>query len=190
MYLADHARLSPGKPAMIIPGRGEVTFAQLEARSNQLAHLLHDRGLRRGDHIAVFMENHLMFMDAVWAAFRSGLQVTAINRYLPAEEAAYIATDCMAKALITSRHQAAVAGELLPMIADCPIRLMTDEATEEFESYEAAIAAYPGAPLDQEWMGGSMLYSSGTTGRPKGIVRPLADHGPAEGFVLRQALNR
>jgi long-chain acyl-CoA synthetase len=190
MYLADHARLTPGKAAMIIPGRGEVTFAQLEARSNQLAHLLHARGLRRGDHIAIFMENHLMFMDAVWAGFRSGLQVTAINRYLPAEEAAYIANDCMAKALITSRHQAASAAELLPLIPDCPIRLMVDGATPGFESYEDAIAACPPTPLDQEWMGGSMLYSSGTTGRPKGIIRPLADHGPAEGFDLRQALNR
>jgi len=190
MYLADHARLTPGKAAMIIPGRGEVTFAQLEARSNQLAHLLYARGLRRGDHIAIFMENHLMFMDAVWAGFRSGLQMTAINRYLPAEEAAYIASDCMAKALITSRHQAASAAELLPLIPDCPIRLMVDGATPGFESYEDAIAAYPTTPLDQEWMGGSMLYSSGTTGRPKGITRPLADHGPAEGFVLRQELNR
>ena len=108
MYLADHVRLTPDKPAMIVPGRGEVTFAQLEARSNQLAHLLYDRGLRRGDHIAVYMENHLMFMDAVWAAFRSGLQVTAINRYLPAEEAAYIASDCEARALITSREETSI----------------------------------------------------------------------------------
>ena len=190
MYLADHVRLTPDKPAMIVPGRGEVTFAQLEARSNQLAHLLYDRGLRRGDHIAVYMENHLMFMDAVWAAFRSGLQVTDINRYLPAEEAAYIASDCEARALITSRYQAARAAELLPLIPDCPIRLMTDETASGFESYEDAIAAYPATPLAEEWMGGSMLYSSGTTGRPKGIIRPLPEIGPSEGFVLRQEVNR
>src|SRR6202012_4628484 len=118
------ARRTPDKPAMIIPDRGQVTFAELDARSNQLARLFHDRGLRRGDHIAVFMENNLVFMDAVWAAFRSGLYVTAINRYLPPDEAAYIANDCMAKALVTSHYQRETASALLPLIPDCPIRLM------------------------------------------------------------------
>jgi long-chain acyl-CoA synthetase len=190
MYLADHARLTPDKPAMIVPDRGVVSFAEQDARSNQLAHLLYDRGLRRGDHIAIYMENNLRFMDAVWAAYRSGLQVTAINRYLPPDEAAYIANDCMAKALVTSWYQRERAAALAPLIPDCTIRLMADAAAVGFESYEDALAAYPTTPLDQEWMGGSMLYSSGTTGRPKGIIRPLLDIGPSEGFDLRQALNR
>ena len=190
MYLADHARLTPDKPAMIVPERGVVTFAEQDARSNQLARLLYDRGLRRGDHIAIYMENNLRFMDAVWAAYRSGLQVTAINRYLPPDEAAYIANDCMAKALVTSGYQRERAAALLPLIPDCPIRLMADQAADGFESYEDALAAYPTTPLEREWMGGSMLYSSGTTGRPKGIIRPLPEIGPSEGFDLRQALNR
>jgi long-chain acyl-CoA synthetase len=190
MYLADHARLTPDKPAMIVPDRGVVSFGEQNARSNQLAHLLYDRGLRRGDHIAIYMENNLRFMDAVWAAYRSGLQVTAINRYLPPDEAAYIANDCMAKALVTSWYQRERAAALLPLIPDCPIRLMADEVAEGFESYEDALATYPTTPLAQEWMGGSMLYSSGTTGRPKGITRPLLDIGPSEGFDLRQELNR
>jgi long-chain acyl-CoA synthetase len=189
MYLADHARLTPDKPAMIIPDRGQVTFAELDARSNQLAHLLHARGLRRGDHIAIFMENNLRFMDAVWTAFRSGFHITAINRYLPPEEAAYIANDCEAKALITSHYQRGPAAELAAMIPDCPIRLMTDGAIDGFEPYEEALAPYPTTPLAEEWMGSSMLYSSGTTGRPKGIIRPLPDMSPAEGFALRQEAN-
>jgi fatty-acyl-CoA synthase len=190
MYVADHARRTPDKPAMIVPGRGQVTFAELEARSNQLARLFQARGLRPGDHIAIYMENNLRFMDAVWAAFRSGLYVTAVNRYLTADEAAYIVNDCMAKALVTSRYQAERAADLLPLIPNCPIRLMVDAATAGFEDYDTALASQPTTPIAEEKMGGSMLYSSGTTGRPKGIIRPLPDITPAEGFDLRQALNR
>jgi long-chain acyl-CoA synthetase len=191
MYLADHARLTPDKPALIVAERGvAVSYRQLDERSNQMAHLLHERGLRRGDHIAVYMENNLRFMDAVWAAFRSGLQVTAINRYLPADEAAYIARDCEAKAFITSFHQRETAAQIALLIADCPIRLMADGTIEGFEAYEDALAAFPTEPLAQEWMGDSMLYSSGTTGRPKGIIRPLPPVTPAEGFAIRQEANR
>ena len=191
MYLADHARVTPDKPALISASSGEaVSFAELDARSNRLAWLLYARGLRRGDHIAVFMENNLSFMDPVWAAFRSGLHVTTVNRYLPAEEAAYIVRDCGAKALVTSRHQAEAAREVAALAPDCAIRLMVGGAAEGFEAYEAALAAHPAHPLDQEWMGGSMLYSSGTTGRPKGIIRPLPPIGPAEGFSIRQETNR
>jgi fatty-acyl-CoA synthase len=189
VWLADHAKATPDKPAMIIAETGEtLTYRQLDDRSNQLAQLLHARGLRHGDHIAVFMENHVRFMEAVWAAFRSGLYVTTVNRYLPADEAAYVVADCRAKALITSRYKADTAVEMLPLIPDCPVRLMLDGAAEGFEAYESALEAYPAEPLAEEWMGESMLYSSGTTGRPKGILRPLPKRTPGEGFALRQAV--
>ncbi|MDP3592672.1 AMP-binding protein, partial [Phenylobacterium sp.] len=84
MYLADHARLTPDKPAMVSAETGQsVTYAQLNERSNRFAQYLYAQGLRRGDHIAVLMENNLSFMEPIWAAFRSGLYVTTINRYLP-----------------------------------------------------------------------------------------------------------
>lgn len=191
MYLADHARLTPDKPAMISADTGQmVTFAELNERSNRLAQFLHAQGLRRGDHIAVLMENNLAFMEPVWAAFRSGLYVTTINRYLPPDEAAYIAADCGAKALITSYAKRETAAELLDLIPDCPIRLMFGGVIPGWASYEEAVASGAPEPLPQEWMGDSMLYSSGTTGRPKGILRPLPDIGPAEGFEARQASNR
>ena len=83
MYLADHARLTPDKPAMVSADTGQtVTYAQLNERSNRFAQYLYAQGLRRGDHIAVLMENSLFFMEPIWAAFRSGLYVTTINRYL------------------------------------------------------------------------------------------------------------
>ena len=86
-YLADHARANPGKPAMISADTARfVTFGELDERSNRLARYLYDAGLRRGDHIAILMENNLRFMEPVWAAFRSGLYVTAVNRYLPPDD--------------------------------------------------------------------------------------------------------
>ncbi|MFN3524233.1 MAG: acyl-CoA synthetase [Phenylobacterium sp.] len=191
MYLADHARETPDKPALISADTGAVvTFAELDERSNRMARFLYAQGLRRGDHIAVLMENNLRFMDPVWAAFRSGLYVTTINRYLPPDEAAYIVGDCGAKALITSFAKRDTAAGLADLIPDCPIRLMVGGAIEGWDSYEDALASASPEPLAQEWMGDSMLYSSGTTGRPKGILRPLPEQTPAEGFAQRQLVNR
>lgn len=191
MYLADHARLTPDKPAMISAETGQaVTFAELNERSNRLAQFLHAQGLRRGDHIAVLMENNLSFMEPIWAAFRSGLYVTTINRYLPPDEAAYIAKDCGAKVLVSSYAKRETAAELSELIPSCPIRLMVGGVIPGWASYEEAVASGSPEPLSQEWMGDSMLYSSGTTGRPKGILRLLPEITPAEGFDTRQASNR
>lgn len=191
MYLADHARRTPDKPAMISAESGQaVTFAELNERSNRFAQFLYAQGLRRGDHIAVLMENNLSFMEPVWAAFRSGLYVTTINRYLPPDEAAYIAQDCGAKALVTSYAKRDTAAALADLIPDCPIRLMAGGVIPGWASYEEALASASPEPLAEEWMGDTMLYSSGTTGRPKGILRPLGGITPAEGFDTRQAANR
>jgi long-chain acyl-CoA synthetase len=191
LYLADHAQLTPDKAAMIAAESGEIlTYGELNDRSNQLSQLLYAQGLRRGDHIALLMENNMRFVEVAWAAFRSGLYITAVNRYLPADEAAYVVNDCGAKALVTSFAKREVAAELLPLIGACPIRLMVDDVIPGWAPYETALTEYPAQPLAEEWMGDSMLYSSGTTGRPKGIARPLADLHPSEGFELRQHVNR
>src|SRR5580698_3237465 len=141
MYIADQARLTPDKPAMISADSGRVlTFGELDRRSNQLARYLHARGLRRGDHIALLMENNLRYPEVVWAAFRSGLYLTAVNRYLPPDDAAYIVNDCMAKVLISSFDRREVVGPLRDLIPGCPIRLMADGVIEGWQSYEDAIA--------------------------------------------------
>jgi len=191
MYLADHARTTPDKPALISARTGEaVTYGRLEERSTRLARLLRERGLARGDHVAVLMENNLAFMDPVWAAFRSGLYVTAVNRYLPPDEIAYIVGDCGAKAIVSSYEKRETAAALADLIPNCPIRLMVDGVIPGWESYEEALASVSADPLDEEWMGDTMLYSSGTTGRPKGILRPLPEETAAQGFATRQLVNR
>jgi long-chain acyl-CoA synthetase len=174
MFIADHARDRPDAKALIDATTGAfLTFRDLDERSNRLAQFLYAQGLRRGDHIALFMENNLRFMEVCWAALRSGLYYTTVNRYLTAEEAAYIVNDCGAKALISSVARADVAGPLMAMIPACPLRLMVDGIIDGWSSYEDAVAMQPATPLAREWLGEAMLYSSGTTGRPKGIKRPL-----------------
>ena len=191
MYVADHARDTPDKPAMIAAESGTlISYRELNDRSNQLAQFLHAQGLRRGDHIAILMENNLRYAEVVWAAFRSGLYLTAVNRYLPPDDTAYIVNDCMAKCIVSSLDRREIVAPVAPLIPNCPIRLMVDGTIDGWASYEAAIAAYPAEPLAEEPMGDSMLYSSGTTGRPKGILRPLSGMSVVEGFALRQSMNR
>ena len=177
-----HAKTRPDHPAIIMAGSGQaLSYDELDRASNRLAHLLRDQGLERGDHMALFMENQILFMEIVWAAFRSGVYVTAVNSFLTAEEVAYIVDDCDARVVITSRAKADVAGDIDPATTPKVERwLMVDAIASggaiEWESYEAATAGFPHTPIDDEHWGTAMLYSSGTTGRPKGIKRPLPDH--------------
>ena len=108
-----------------------------------------------------------------WAALRSGLYLTSVNRYLTHEEAGYIVDNSEAKVLVASHHLAQVARDLPKHAPRCRIWLMVDGTVPGFEAYEAAIARHPAKPLAEEPAGTFMLYSSGTTGRPKGILRPL-----------------
>ena len=145
MYPGEHAQTSPDKAAVISAQTGEViTYAELDARSNQLAQLLWAEGLRRGDHIAVFMENHLRYFEVAWAAFRSGLYLTTVNRYLTAPEASYIVDDCGAQVLMSSRALARSRGRN-PKAArrTCRRFLVVDgppaDASDRFEHYESTL---------------------------------------------------
>ena len=153
----------------------QLTFAELDARSAQLAQLLHAAGLRRGDHVSIFMENNIRFFECYWAAMRSGLYFTSINRYLQPDETAYILRDSTAKALFTSAAMAELISPIPTLAPDCSILLSVDGTVDGFEPYEDALAQYRTEPLDSQPRGETMLYSSGTTGRPKGIKRPLGE---------------
>jgi fatty-acyl-CoA synthase len=158
-----------------------LTWRELDDRSNQVAHLFRAIGLGVGDHIALLMENHLQYFEVAWAAFRSGLYITCINRYLTPEETAYIVTDSGSRAIIGS---AAVMDPnvLGPLIAQCATRLLVRGEARGWESYETLVSEQPTVPLPEQPMGDSMLYSSGTTGRPKGIKRPLTGLGVEAGI--------
>ena len=193
MYPGHHARISPDKPATIVARTGEVlTYAELDARSNRLARLLWAEGLRPGDHLAVFLENHLRYFEVAWAALRSGLYLTTVNRYLTAAEAGYIVDDCGARVLISSRAVHEAASSIPERAPACRRFLVIDgppeDATDRFESYESAVAQYSPEPLAEEPLGEFMLYSSGTTGRPKGIARPLPDRPVSRGLAMNPVL--
>lgn len=174
MYPGYWVAKDPDKVAAVLATTGEeLTYAELDSQSNRYANYLYQQGLRRSDHIAVFMENNLRFFEVVWAALRSGLYVTTINRYLTAEEVAYIVEDSGAKSLVSSTQLQEVVEDLTKLTPNCPHRLMVGGEVEGWENYESVIGAMSSDPLDEQWVGGAMLYSSGTTGRPKGIVREL-----------------
>ena len=178
MYPGKWANEFPDKPAVINSATDEAfTYRELNERSNQMAQLMYDTGLRRGDHCAIFMENDIRYFEVVWAAFRSGLYITTVNQYLTSEEAAYIIDNSESEVVVTSARLLEVAVTLPEQCPRVKRWLMPGGDPGVFEDYEAAIANYPAESLAEEPAGAVMLYSSGTTGRPKGILRPLPEGG-------------
>jgi fatty-acyl-CoA synthase len=171
MYPGTWAAKTPEKPALVMAGSGRsLSYAQLEERSIRLAHVLHDAGLRTGDVVALLSDNTPETYEAYWAAMRSGLYLTAVNHNLSADEASYIIRDCGARALVVSAAKADLVGAL---DVDVPTRLVYGGELDGYADYEAALAAASAEPLPEQPHGEDLLYSSGTTGRPKGIKPPL-----------------
>ena len=191
MSPADIAATHPDKPAYIMAETGDtVTFAELEATANQGAQLFRSLGLQRGDHIAILLENHPRFFQICWAAQRSGIYFTAISWRLQQQEVDYIVNNCEARVFITSHARKEVVQPLvgkMPLVEQC---YMLDGTIDGFASWEDAIAAMPDQPIADQSEGAAMLYSSGTTGYPKGVKRPLPeqDYGVEEGVDLLKVL--
>jgi len=170
MHLTRLARELGGKPAIVMGASGDtLTYRELEARSNRIAHLFRRRGLRPGDHIALLFGNTIDVFPVVWAAQRAGLLYTPVNWHLAESEASYIVRNCEARLLVSSAEleplAAAVTGDLE--------RLMTGGRVAGVESLDDAAASCSDEPIEDEVEGYYMLYSSGTTGRPKGILPEL-----------------
>ncbi|WP_436776298.1 acyl-CoA synthetase [Yinghuangia sp. YIM S09857] len=176
MYPGTYARTTPDKPAVIMSGSGRtLTYRELDENSTRLARLLHEAGLRRGDGIALLSDNNLHALEVYWAALRSGLYVTAVNHHLSADEVAYIVNDCGARALIVSAAVGRLGEAVAAATPGIEVRLAFDGPVVGHGDFEEALKAVSAAPLDDEPAGADMLYSSGTTGRPKGVRAPLPD---------------
>ena len=152
-------------------GSGEVvTYRQLDQRSNQVAQKFRALGLRPDDHIAIHMENCRHFIEAVWGAQRSGIIYTAISTHLREDEIAYIVDNCEARVLISSFALGDLAGNIRNRCEGLEHCYMVGGVQEGFTSWEEAIEGQPTTPVPDEERGVQMLYSSGTTGRPKGVL--------------------
>jgi acyl-CoA synthetase (AMP-forming)/AMP-acid ligase II len=155
MHPSHHAKTNPDKPAYIMAGSGEtVTYGELEARSNQGAHLFRSLGIGKGGSIAIFMDNSPRYYEVLWAAQRSGLRFTAISSKLTAGEVEYIVKDCEAKALIASKGVADVAEKVAPLIPGVAL-YMVDGAQPPYQSFEDARAKFPTTPIADEGSGGA-----------------------------------
>jgi long-chain acyl-CoA synthetase len=183
MYPGQHAVQRADQPAVIMAESGEtVTYCELEARSNRLAHLLRAIGLKRLDHYAIFMENHPRYVECCAAGERSGLYFTCINSFLTANELAYIINNSLSKVLITSEAKREVA---IAALRDCPkveLCLVADGAGEgsRVRSLSEATAEFPATPIGDESLGTAMLYSRVQPGAPRAccvrcpISRPMS----------------
>jgi acyl-CoA synthetase (AMP-forming)/AMP-acid ligase II len=188
-----YASATPEHPAAIDFATGRVlTYRDLEDRSRRLAGLWRQRGLRPGDHVAVLLDNQSRYFEVAWAAQRSGLYLTPVNWHLGAEEAGYVVGDCGARSVVATARLGPLLAELTSALTDAPVRLLLDGdgtgGVDGWEDYDAALA--PATPIDpgDELEGSWMFYSSGTTGRPKGIMppwgeMPFGSGGPLDALV-------
>jgi len=186
MYTGEHVRTRADQPAFIMAGTGEtVTYAELEDRSNRLAHFLRSVGLNRLDHYSIFMENNARYIECCAAGERSGLYYTPINSYLTPDELAYIVNNSESRVLIFSEEKRAVATEALKQCPGIKVALVADGLGDgAILNLDEAVKCCSATPLDDEALGTPMFYSSGTTGRPKGILRELPDQPPAQALPV------
>ncbi|MGI9621776.1 MAG: AMP-binding protein, partial [Acidimicrobiales bacterium] len=176
MFPGTHAQTTPDKTAIVMAGSGEtMSFAELHEYAEKLANLFWEAGFEPGDHIALSLENRIEFLPVCWGAHYAGLYYTAISTRLTAAEMAYIVNDSGARSLIVSSELAGVAAEITDLIGAVELRLCLGGPVDGYQRLEPLLDTQPTVPLGPRREGTDMLYSSGTTGQPKGVKVGLVD---------------
>ncbi len=174
MTLAWHAQQAPDRPA-ISSVNGDRTFGELNANANRLVRVLRARGLQAGDSLSLVCANRPEFAEVLAACQRMGVRITPVNWHLTGSEMAYIIEDSEAKAVVGDvRFAAAIEAAMAELASPPSIRLAIEGGVAGFDDYASVISAEDGSDIDDPVLGRSMLYTSGTTGRPKGVDRPTA----------------
>ncbi len=170
MFPGSVALQNPNHPAVIMASTGAITtFRELDEAANKLSQVLRTAGLNAGDHVAFCLENHQRYFEILWGCHYAGLIYTACSSRLTTDELSYIINDCGAKAFITSKYKSEQAVEVLATTPHVSLRLMVDGVVNGYDSFEDAVSKSSNSTLPERIDGVDMLYSSGTTGRPKGI---------------------
>ncbi|MEU8632554.1 AMP-binding protein [Amycolatopsis sp. NPDC048633] len=182
MYPGIHAESFPDKPAVVLADTGErITYEQLDRNSLRLAVFFGETGLRRGDHIAMLVGNDPRSFEIYWAALRSGLYVTAVNCHSGYDEAAYVVDDCGAQALVVAAEFGELALRVISKTPRVRVRLALGGPVLGHDSYDEALESASDRSLPSQPRGRALPYSSGRTGRPKGVVTSLPDVQVDEG---------
>ncbi|WP_293419586.1 AMP-binding protein [Phenylobacterium sp.] len=171
MTMAVWADVQPDKVAVVDPSGREKTFAEVNANANKLARLFRQHGLEPGDSLALVCSNRAEFVEVLSATMRTGVRITPVNWHLTADEIAYIINDCEAKVLVGDARVAAVA-VAAKQCDNLVLKLAVGGPIEGFQDYDAALAPLDGGDIADPVLGNQMMYTSGTTGRPKGVFRP------------------
>ena len=176
LHYRVHATKTPEKPAYIMGKTGQVvTYGQLEEHANRCSQYFKKIGLKPKDNVCLLMENNVRFLEIVSGAQVAGLHYTTISRYLKSSEIEYIINDSESKVVITSFLMKDSVAELTDKCPDVSHWLMVDGQIDGFASYDEVVSACPDTPIPEGIEGRDMLYSSGTTGRPKGVVSTIED---------------
>jgi long-chain acyl-CoA synthetase len=196
MLVARWAARQPDVPAIVTPGdpAGGRTFGELNAEANRLARALRRAGVGPGDGVAAMISNRAEYAATYLAALRTGTRFTPVNWHLTADEAGYIVDDCEARAFLADARFAPVAAEAARGAPAAELRLAVGGPVDGFEPYDEVVAAEDGADIEDPVLGRAMLYTSGTTGRPKGVHRTdnqrIARRTmPATGYVPGESLH-
>ena len=164
------AALRPDRVAVVDPDGSEHRFAAVDGNANRLVRLLRARGLAAGDAVALICSNRHEFVEVYAACLRGGFRLTPVNWHLTADEIGYIVADCEAKAVVAEAGRAPVVAAMA-QAPEVGVRLAVGGAIEGFDRYDDALAGLDAAAIADPVVGGTMMYTSGTTGRPKGVHR-------------------
>ena len=172
------------RTAIYDPDGTTHSFTKINATANKLVRLFRARGLKAGDSLALICSNRAEFIEVLSATRRSGMRFTPVNWHLTADEIGYIIRDCEAKVVVGEARVSTAAAAT----AECPdvtLKLAVGGAISGFEDFDAALSGLDGSDIDDPVLGNQMMYTSGTTGRPKGVYRPIAVPVPQAMYAMR-----